>query len=579
MIPYKERMKYSSYWVLGAIMAVGIILRAINLGVPDVASDDALYSLRSIGWVDYVASTNLQSTPISWFDTPQWWQGLSFHDAPPLVFAAQRIFFATGGDNVIAARLPFVAAGTALIATVFLLTSAVAGTYAGLAAAGAVAVMNYAVGASRIGLLDGFAALWTACALYFFIKAGTRPKSYLWWGLAAGLGMLTKYTFVFLVPVFCIGFLLWRRRDFRRKWVWLGVGVLFTVLLPLIVYTVMMWRERGHPDAALATMIGQHPADFQGLVRETHALRDAPRAAVKIFTDNFSNGFRLLFLWGIVAAVFRTRRTKNMPERRDLILLGLAFVSGIAIVSMAGGSDRFGVILVPLVAVALGIGISEAWRYAYGWRAWACTILIGSAILWEAVFAVQSQLLPHPPLPSPMAIARNRPAFTGYRFLEDYVAGFYREFPEPSPIVIFKDEPQLATLQKQWIEARLGGVAKPVFQKHLLVFDDRISWFAWVWIFERRRLYDSAPIHSIGQFLEKMDASGGTFYTQLGLGDATVIVADDDLLEREGTQSPDAYVSFTRELAAAGKPMYEIRAYDGRTLFRVFRLSLAPVGR
>ena len=567
------------YWMLGAIMAGGMILRAINLGVPDIAGDDALYSLRSIGWVDYVASTNLQSTPISWFDTPQWWQGLSFHDAPPLVFAVQRIFFAVGGDTIIAARLPFVVAGTALIGAVFLLTSAVAGMYAGLAAAGALAIMSYAVGASRIGLLDGFAALWTACVLYFFIKAGTRPKYYLWWGLAMGLGMLTKYTFIFLVPVFCIGFLLWRYRDFRRKWVWLGVGILFVMLMPLIVYNAMMWQERGHPDAALATMIGQHPADFQGLVRETHALRDAPRAAVKIFADNFSIGFRLLFLWGILAAILYIRRAKDAEVLRNLILLGLAFVSGIAVVSLAGGSDRFGVILAPLVAVVLGIGMSEAWGYAHRWRAWAVAGVIGIAMLGESIFAVQSQLLVNLPLPFPMFVARNRPVFTGYRFLEDYVAGFYREFPEPSPIVIFKDEPQLAALQKQWIEARLRGVARPVFQKHLLVFDDRISWFAWVWIFERRRLYDSAPIHSIGQFLEKADAGGVTFYTQLGLGDATVIVADDDLLEREGAQSSDIYASFTRELAVAGKPIYEIRAYDGRTLFRVFRLPLAVAGQ
>ena len=127
---------------------------------------------------------------------------------------------------------------------------------------------------------------------------------------------------------------------------------------------------------------------------------------------------------------------------------------------------------------------------------------------------------------------------------------------------------------KEWIEKKLRDRQEMAFQKHLLVFDDRISWFAWVWIFERRRLYDSAPIHSIGQFMEKMDESGVAFYQKFGLVDATIILADEALLPQKDTL-PSAGVAFAHELMAAGKPMYEIRGHDGRTLFRVFRFPLA----
>jgi 4-amino-4-deoxy-L-arabinose transferase-like glycosyltransferase len=97
---------------LGIIVAAAFFLRLFNLGGQDMASDDVLYSFRSIGLVDYVASINLQSTPTTWFSERQWWQGLSFHDHPPMVFIIQWIFFKIGGINVWAARLPFAPAGT-----------------------------------------------------------------------------------------------------------------------------------------------------------------------------------------------------------------------------------------------------------------------------------------------------------------------------------------------------------------------------------------------------------------------------------------------------------------------------------
>lgn len=588
MVSYKNMRQDSSkktpvrrahLWILVAIMAGGMIFRLIHLGIPDMASDDALYSIRSIGWVDYVAATNRQSTPVTWFAERQWWQGLSFHDAPPLVFAVQRVFFALGGDSVWMARMPFVVAGTALIAVVFLLGEAIAGVSVGLAAAGALAVMNYAVGASRIGFLDGFVALWGALALWFFLKAAARPRYYLGWGFAVALGVLTKYTFFFLAPVFVGATLLWRRDAFRNKWFWLAGAVICLLLAPLVAYNAMMWSWRGHPDAALSTFVGVRPADFYGLDRETHSILEAPRAALKVLIDNFSIAFRLLFLWGLIAAGIRARRGESAPTRRNLLLLGAALISGIAIVSLAGGGDRFGILLVPLIAVILGIGVIEARLYARGRYIWVLAVMIGMAVLWEGAFSAQTQLMARPVLPSPLLVGSNRPPFTGYRLLEDYVADFYRAFPEPSPIVIFKDEPQLAALQKQWIEAKLRGRQNPVFQKHLLVFDDRIGWFAWVWIFERRRLYDSAPIHSIEQFVEKMEESGGAFYTQFGLADATIIVADDSLVRDEGMPADDMRAGLARELATMKRPIDEIRGIDGQILFRVFRISLAPENR
>ena len=563
-------------WCLISIGMIAFLLRIGNLAGPDIAGDDALYAMRSIGWVDYVAATNRQSTPVSWFAEKQWWQGLSFHDAPPLVFAVQWIFFKLGGDNPWAARLPFVLAGMLAILAIFLAGRQLAGAWAGLASAAALGIMNYAVFASRTGVLDGFLVLWIALACFFFLKAERRPINYLWWGAALGAGLLTKYTFVFVLPVFLFVMLLWRRPDFKKGVFCAGIALCFFLLTPVIIYNVEMFKTRGHPDAALSTLIGQHPSDFSGLTREF----TRPPNPFAGFTDlaqrNFSVGLLMLLVISVVAMGYRVAKDKTRRPGYALVVLGA--VAALLMLTFLGVADRFGMVLLPFIALLLGSG--SIWIIERADRRWriAFKAFIAIVMVWEVVFAIQTQWLAEPIVRSGLLVAANRPIFMGYHELDQYVENFYRKFPEPSPIVIFKDDPQLATYQRTRIETNLKSHPNGPFQKHLLVFDDRMRWFAWVWIFERRRLYDADPIHSIGQFIEKIETRGPVFYTSLGLEDVTIIVADDHNREDAGA-ADDSRTLFVRNLEAETKSVDEIRDADGHALFKIFRLPLALGGQ
>ena len=101
-----------------AILLFAFILWIWNIGAADLVSDEALYSFRALGWHDYLA-TDGQTTPFQWFGQIPWWANLSFHDAPPLVFGVQKIFFVIFGDNPFGARLPFVLAMAATLYFVF----------------------------------------------------------------------------------------------------------------------------------------------------------------------------------------------------------------------------------------------------------------------------------------------------------------------------------------------------------------------------------------------------------------------------------------------------------------------------
>ena len=152
-------MDKTKYWLLAILVAAGLF-RAIPMLTPDLVTDDSLYSFRALGWYDYLGGD--QASPISWFGEIPWWANLSFHDAPPVGFAVQKIFFTLFGDTVFAARVPFVLSG---VVTVFLLYALLALLFdrrTGLLGAAILAVLPLHVWGSVIGYLEGIEVMFMA---------------------------------------------------------------------------------------------------------------------------------------------------------------------------------------------------------------------------------------------------------------------------------------------------------------------------------------------------------------------------------------------------------------------------------
>jgi len=558
----------TTYWLF-AILAVGLILRLVNLALPDMAFDDGHYSLRAIGYLDYVAAVNRQSTPVTWFPEPVWWQYLSFHDAPPLGFVFQWLFFKIGGDNLWAARLPFVLAGMLSIYAIFLLGKLIHGPRLGLLAACLLAITNYAVWISRLGFLDGFIVLWIILSAYFFLKAKNNPKNYFWWGVIIGAGILSKFTFLFLIPVFLLILIFWRRADFKNRWLYFSILAALLLISPVIIYNVMMLETRGHPDAVLSTFIGETPEDFQGLTRSLDNDFNIFTHLTRIVSANSSYGFWLLLTLGLIITVYVTWKNRPLSEHHFLIWSGLALA--LVLLAMIGAKDRYGVVLLPFLTLLIGIGwlwISDritGLRYAL----WGVALVF---IAWEIIFTVQTQWFVSPPFNSRLAVAANRPIFAGYNNLEKYVEEFYQKFPGNPNIVTYLEAPQLAKYQEERILDISRRYPNRSLQDQLLVFDDRLRWFPAIWTFERRRLYDGEPIHSLTEFLGKLSTEGSAFYTNLGLKNTTVIIAADKILAGEYViPTSETLREFTSQLE---EPFEEIRDYNGEVIFKVFKLGL-----
>ena len=556
---------------LGIIVAAAFFIRIFNLGGQDMASDDVLYSFRSIGLVDYVASLNFQSTPMSWFSERQWWQSLSFHDHPPLVFIIQWIFFKIGGINVWAARMPFALAGALSVLFLFFLGRELFSARIGLFSAAALAVANYAVWISRIGLLDGFLVLWIILSLYFFVKAETKPINYLWWGIFCAAGILTKYTFIFMFPVF-IAMLFFRRKTvFKEKWFYIGIIAFFILISPIIIYNIMMWQTRGHLDSTLSSMIGKIPEDFEGLARSSDRNMDILSALKEIFYDNFSIGFIILFFSGTILFIYGLFKDKIIKDKYLIILFGLLFALAMLIFGGIGGG-RFGVIVLPFTALIIGYLASSAieW-FDLGSKKKAVISILLLFGIWEVFYAIQSQLVVKPLINNRLLLSANLPSYGGYNQLEKYISDFYKDQKARPVINFYVEVPQLARYQEKIIGEISKDRAQLAPYEHLLVYSDRLAWFPMVWITERRILYEAIPIISLSRFIGMLQMKGIEYYKKFGLKDITIIVPTDNIKQNQLISDEEGVDDFVSQLEAGLEPDTEISGgADGKALFKVF---------
>src|SRR3989339_1288095 len=215
---------------LVAVVVLAAVLRLYRLDWADVINDEALIGFRSIGLIDFFSSP-YQTTPWQWFSQVPNWARLSFHDHPSAVFLSQHLSFLIFGVNVFAMRLPLALSGIAAVVLLYLVGKELFSANTGLLAAALLSVMSYHVWVSRIGLQESMVItlwLWT---IYLFIRAQKTGRHWEW-GIAFGLALLTKYTAIFLVPVFIVYQFIAHRNELGKLRFWLGFLISAIIFSP-----------------------------------------------------------------------------------------------------------------------------------------------------------------------------------------------------------------------------------------------------------------------------------------------------------------------------------------------------------
>lgn len=309
--------KTVAQWRLVAVAAVGytLLLRLAYAGVVDLLPEEAYY------W-NYAQRLDI-----------------GYLDHPPMV--AWLIALSTWllGNTEMAVRLPAIVCW--LIALVFVVRLAVklVNRSAGFAAAAMFSILPFYFVQGTIMTPDApMLACWAA-GLYFLHSAlvGGNSRSWLWFGMAVGLGMLSKYTIGLLPMVALVLVLLDRpgRRVLLTRWPYLSAAVAAAVCSPVVIWNAMNgWasfefqtvrRLAAEPEFGLPVLIGSmlvllSPVGILSALRAM-GVRAFDRGAMG-FTDR-----RFLFVAAAAPlTVFLVYSLKHQPQLNWTAPLWLALI-------------------------------------------------------------------------------------------------------------------------------------------------------------------------------------------------------------------------------------------------------------
>ncbi|MBI5093711.1 MAG: glycosyltransferase family 39 protein [Candidatus Hydrogenedentes bacterium] len=180
-------------------------------------------------------------------DEAQYWDwsrrtALGYYSKPPMVAYVDGIFAGAGGNKEWSLRsgaLLFTAGGLALV---YALTQRIAKSdRAALIAAGAAMALPATWAGSVLMTIDPLLLFFWALAMYTFYRAVNGENAMWWWtGLALGLGMLSKYTMLFLYLPFAAYLVIHDRKRLRTSGPYIALFISILCLSGVIYWN---WKN------------------------------------------------------------------------------------------------------------------------------------------------------------------------------------------------------------------------------------------------------------------------------------------------------------------------------------------------
>ncbi len=180
---------------------------------------------------------------------------------PPLTPFLARIALVLFGPSLIGLRFFAAAAeGAVMLLTGLMIRNLGGGRWAQILGAVAVATTPNSIVQGGLFQYETFDYLCWVLLAYMVIRLlkSEDPRTWLGIGAAVGLGMMTKYTIVFLTAGVIAGTLVTRvRRDLRSRWLWGGAMLALLIWLPNLV-----WQFQNH-WSSLFFLASIHARDIQ----------------------------------------------------------------------------------------------------------------------------------------------------------------------------------------------------------------------------------------------------------------------------------------------------------------------------
>lgn len=485
-----------SHRIFLAILLLGIFLVFFRITRHDMDGDGAFYSLRSVGYLDYLASDQ-QSTPIQWFGKVPWWGWLSFHDHPPLVFFINHVFFRIFGDSIFVARLPTALFSVGSIILLYLITLNKYDKITAILASVYFSLSTFFIWTSRMTYLEGIEIFFILLAFFAQILCEKNSRFFLLLGAAAGLALLTKYTSAFILPAVFASLFFTKSiqkpdsEKMPHRSLFGGIMLFFVVIAPIVIYNFMMFRTRGHFDVQISHIV---PNVFENAKKDWSLLfqeKVQPNFAKNFFTlwDSLRRGYSLPFFVlltsGFFGFIFIVVKNFRIHKHSALFFWILFLVLEFTFISP---SVRYVPILTPFLAMALAVSARNIFEFAVKFFHPQKIFIVFVAIFFPMIFLeLLYNYFTNHALRSPRAqffwSKELRRENIGFQELEEYLKNIFaseRHF-RSSPQQIFNKEDIALNYED-------------AMEENIYLYDHRINWYSAMWHLERYNLFHNINI-------------------------------------------------------------------------------------
>lgn len=554
--------------LLLAILAIAFFLRFWNVWNQDLFGDEAPDAFRAVGYIDYIGSS-FQTQPIDWYKTQALpgWTKFSFHDFPPLGMLIMNFFFQLFGDSLLIARLPAIVAGTLSVYLLYLIVKKLfQDEILALFSALFFAANSALVWVFRLSMLEPILLFFILLNIHCFFQFLENKRK--WWVFGGTLGLiaLTKYTGVFLVPVY-LAYLTyqsyWTNKSHRTHWIYLvaALGLALLLFTPVIIYNFYLYQATGHFDLQIAYLLGQEAPEWIGsVVGKTQApfseiwrnlaLRRIDPVSNSVFPVGYYGiSAIIMVLAGIVYSSFIF--VKNRSGRILFFWLYLFFVT--ALLVKIGSAHRFLTLYGPAFAVFAGLFSVFLWNFwKEGKLSYGLKSLVILFFIWEIFHSINTNFIQFPDY--------------GMAKLDRY---FESEFAgKKSAVIPESDNPHLNKIIYKFALRRAKVLDR---QFWLIVYNDNVALPTLEWIFYRRFFYHNVPALFVENFSKVVNERGPNYFEGFQI---YFVQSTENTVLNPFKKDKTAALEFENYLLSKGlRPENVIYGKSGLPMFRIYKFT------
>lgn len=474
-----KNRSYPKKLFLSAILVIAIFFRLWGLQTQEVMTDEGNYAMRAIGWNDFMHSGSL-TTPWNWFsdkDVLPLWTKLSFNDHPPLHFFSIWLSTHIFGVSLWTVRLPSVIFGILSVFLIYMILKEERYDFGAYCGALFMSILPWHIYISRQAIQESQVMFWILMSMYLSLKlVKSRGEKNIIWillGISLGLGMITKYSMIIILPLFIYYF--FAKKWYAIKYFYLMVFSFIVVVSPVIYYNIKVFHFRGHFDLQISRFFKLDTTkDWLASKQEIW------QGNVMLFFDFYKN----LFLWASFFAMLiillglylygkeLLSKKKSDDGAMDYFMINYAMIlfASIIIILTLPDSGRSSIII-PFLALAFGAGMEKVVQYKNIYLhsiSIICFIILGAVSFGDRIGS------------------RFVPELFALSFYKTQVG--YNEWEKwQNSNLNIQNNTQHYNSMKEWYmdqSKKINNANVPI-----LVYDQRMDWFAGNWYFYRHAFY------------------------------------------------------------------------------------------